>query len=367
MWNMKYSCPHCDQNSPRLWNLQTHIKRKHGGTGSPIPNMPNSRLQSPGKPMPRYPNNAFSTSNNDPLDLQWTRDMVEFLRSRKELIELLSYFSPGGLSLAQPMNVGFSDGRNILGYKGHVCKKCLSFEFRPIFDDVKGISLKSNHVCNPQKLSEALHVTEASATINKRRQELISCLTVMLNGVAKQAEVIDLTAVEVPASVFDIRSNNYEDYVDLDSVQSDTLGWAYHAAKGGKTTINRRDLQEFLFIFEATLGFFSLTIDGVKRYFFVYIENGLETSDIRCLKLLRVESPTTTEIGIKMSYFAITNEEWKDMFMDGQLTSFPPLRPDKFNFLSRDPTTFDVSKNEVEEIRERQEYADRKSLMQTNG
>jgi hypothetical protein len=349
---------------------------KHGGTGSPIPNMPNSRLQSPGKPasnnwlgnfpMPRYPNNTFSTSNNDPLGLQWSRDMVEFLRSRKELIELLSYFSLGGLSLAQPMNVGFSDGRNVLGYKGHVCNKCLSFEFRPIFDDVKGISLKSNHVCNPQKLSEALHVTEASATINKRRQELISCLTFMLNGVAKQAEVVDLTAVEVPASVFDIRSNNYEDYVDLDSVQSDTLDWAYHAAKEGKTTINRRDLQEFLVIFEATLGFFRLTIDGVKRYFFVYIENGLETSDIRCLKLLRVESPTTTEIGIKMSYSAIT-EEWKDMFMDGPLTSFPPLRPDKFNFLSRDPTTFDVSKNEVDEIRERQDYAYRKSLMQTNG
>jgi hypothetical protein len=159
MWSMKYSCPHCDQNSARLWNLQTHIKRKHGGTGSPIPNMPNSRLQSPGKPasnnwlgnfpMAKYPNNTFSTSNNDPLDLQWSRDMVEFLRSRKELIELLSYFSPGGLSLAQPMNLGFSDGRNILGYKGHVCKKCLYFEFRPIFDDVKGISLKSNHVCNP--------------------------------------------------------------------------------------------------------------------------------------------------------------------------------------------------------------------------
>jgi hypothetical protein len=166
--------------------------------------------------------------------------------------------------------------------------------------------------------------------------------------------VVDLTAVEVPASVVDIRSNNYEDYVDLDSVQSDTLDWAYHAAKEGKITINRRELQEFLVIFEATLGFFLLTIDGVKRYFFVYIENGLETSDIMCLKLLRVESPTTTEIGIKMSYSAITDEEWKEMFMDRPLATIPPSRPDKFNFL---PIMPELSENELDDIRERQENA----------
>ncbi|MGC1929072.1 MAG: hypothetical protein WA667_08865 [Candidatus Nitrosopolaris sp.] len=35
--------------------------------------------------------------------------------------------------------------------------------------------------------------------------------------------------------------------------------------------LTRRSHAEFLALFEATMGFFRLTIDGVKRYF-VYIE-----------------------------------------------------------------------------------------------
>lgn len=88
--------------------------------------------------------------------------------------------------------------------------------------------------------------------------------------------------------------------------------------------INKIDLAEFLDIFEATLGFFRLTIDGAKRYFYVYIAKGLEPWDIKYLKkFLWVESPTTTEIGI--TTYCASNEEWKDMFIDGPLTRIPAL------------------------------------------
>ncbi|MFY9799265.1 MAG: hypothetical protein WAJ93_26555 [Candidatus Nitrosopolaris sp.] len=30
-----YYCPYCDQHSTRRWNLQVHIKRKHGGSPGP--------------------------------------------------------------------------------------------------------------------------------------------------------------------------------------------------------------------------------------------------------------------------------------------------------------------------------------------
>ncbi|MFZ0512244.1 MAG: hypothetical protein WAM14_11610 [Candidatus Nitrosopolaris sp.] len=238
----------------------------------------------------------------------------------------------------------------------------MSFELKCIFDDVKSISLKYNHTCNPQRLYEALFVTDIPGTIHKRRQELIFWLTFVVNEIAKQQELVDLTAVEIPASVFDIRLDSYEEYVDLDSLQCVTLDWAYRAAKEGKTMINRIDLREFPDIFEATLGFFRLTIYGVKRYFFVYIAEGLEPADIKYLKkFLRVESPTTTtmEIGITMNYCA-SNKEWKDMFIDGPPTSIPVLRPDTFNFPLQNPTTFkalNISKKELDEIRERQEYA----------
>jgi hypothetical protein len=55
--------------------------------------------------------------------------------------------------------------------------------------------------------------------------------------------------------------------------------------------INKNDLAEFLAIFEATLGFFRLTINGVERYFFVYIAKGLEPGDIKYLKKFEVDTP----------------------------------------------------------------------------
>jgi len=328
-----------------------------------------------------YSRSASSNqSNNDIWNTVWNT-IDEFNRKAQKVLQFKTLLSQlhnyNGIPslmpvIPAPMNIpserrfiGFS-GEIILGYKGHACKKCLIWNIREIPNEETRI-LRSYHTCDPQRLLEAQSVTDIPGTIHKQQQELISSLLYVVNTIANQQGEVELIAVEVPAHTFNVRLNNHEENIDLDSLHSVTLGWAYRAAKKGKTTINRKDVQEFLGIFEATLGFFRLTIDGVKRYFFVYIENGLETSDIRCLKLLRVESPTTTEIGIKMSYSAITDEEWKDMFMDGPLTSFPPLRPDKFNFLSRDPTTFDVSKNELDDVRERQEYAYTKSLMQTNG
>jgi hypothetical protein len=134
---------------------------------------------------------------------------------------LLSYFAPVSLYAAPSINLG-SDWGNILGYKGHVCKKCFSFEYKPIFDDVKSTSLKSNHACNPQKLYEALFVTDTSATMSKR----VLCLTYIVNVlIAKNQEQADLTAVEVPARVFDNRLDSYEEYVDVHSLPSGTPKW----------------------------------------------------------------------------------------------------------------------------------------------
>jgi hypothetical protein len=48
--------------------------------------------------------------------------------------------------------------------------------------------------------------------------------------------------------------------IDLDTLPSGTPDWAHGAIKEGKTVINMTDLAEFLNIFEATLGFFRLTI-----------------------------------------------------------------------------------------------------------
>jgi hypothetical protein len=373
MWNMKlpYSCPYCDQKSTRRGNLKTHIKRRHGGAGRPIPKIPNVPSQSPannwlGDFTPRYSNNLFSSSRDDQLDLQ--RNIIEFSRIVSPYLAPSLYGAPMNVGLRSsvphflapggygaPMNVGFSDGRNILGYKGHVCKKCLSWWIEEIRDDEKRILSKSNHTCDPQKLHEAQSVTDTTETIYKRRQELISYLPIFcVINIYNQQELLNLAAVEIPPSVFDNRSDSYEEYVDLDTLPSGTPDWAYGAVKEGKTIINRTDLAEFLNIFEATLGFFRLTMYGVKHYFFVYIAKGLEPSDIKYLKkFLDADMLITTSMSIAMNN-SVINREWKDMFIDGPLTCIPPLKPGKFNFLLN---MFEVSENELDDIRERQEYA----------
>jgi len=323
-------------------------------------------------PKSRYPNNTVSTSNDDPPDLQ--RHIIETLRKIKEIYELRSYFAPGGLNVGLPTNLCFSDWGTPLGFKGYVCKKCISFEIVPIFDDVKRTSVKSRHACNPQKLYEAQFVTDIPGTIHKRRQELISCLTLIVNYIAEQQELVDLTAVEIPASVFDSRLYSYEEYVDLDSLQSVTLDWAYAAAKEGKTMINKIDLTEFLDIFEATLGFFRLTIDGVKRYFFVYITKGLEPRDIKYLKkLFGVDTYMTTDTGITMNN--LDDRKIQDMVQFIGNERIPVLRLNRFSLLFPILPTFDpfflpipatfqasnIPKNELDEVRERQECAFNKS------
>ena len=60
-----YYCPFpsCNQQSTRRWNLDIHIKRKHGGIGQPIGKVPHAPLQSPGKLVSNnWHTNVYDTS-----------------------------------------------------------------------------------------------------------------------------------------------------------------------------------------------------------------------------------------------------------------------------------------------------------------
>ena len=48
-------------------------------------------------------------------------------------------------------------------------------------------------------------VTDIPGTVCELRQELILYLTYIVNDITKNQELADLTAVEVPASIFDTR------------------------------------------------------------------------------------------------------------------------------------------------------------------
>jgi hypothetical protein len=140
------------------------VQRKHGGIGRPIPKMPNAPLQSSGKSVStnwhsdiydesRSPNSISSNINESSTDLQ--RSVLESLRNFTEMRRFVSQISiQNPLGFMNPIpTMNFASYGTTLGFKGHPCEKCLSFEIMPIFDDVKMTSLKLNHICSTQSPS----------------------------------------------------------------------------------------------------------------------------------------------------------------------------------------------------------------------
>jgi hypothetical protein len=281
-----YGCPHCNQTSTRRWNLKTHINRMHTGTGRAIPKIASDPLRTDGIEY-KTRNNNFSITNRNPKADDPGDFLEQTLQSLRKLKEFKDLYSELSGQKVPSLNMGFmvsdlaskttSSYGTTLGFKGYGCDKCLTFGFEQIFDHPKRTSLKVNHICNTQRLSEAQFVRDKATTVKQRRQELILHLTMIVDHIFQQ-EPIELAAVEIPYYVFE--KPNSEEYVDLDTLSSGTaFDWAYDVATGYKTKIDKIVLSQFLAIFNATLGFFRLKIDGTKRYFFTYIAKGLQPQE----------------------------------------------------------------------------------------
>jgi hypothetical protein len=277
-------------------------------------------------------NDNFSITNHNPkadAPGDFLDQTLQSLRKVKEFKDLCSELSG---QKVPSLNMGFmvsdlaskttSSYGTTLGFKGYGCDKCLTFGFEQIFDHPKRTSLKINHTCNTQRLSESQFVRDKETTVKQRRQELILHLTMIVDHIFQQ-EPIELVAVEIPYYVFEKPIS--EEYVDLDSLSSGTaIDWAYDVATKYKTKIDKIVLSQFLAIFNATLGFFRLKIDGTKQYFFTYIAKGLQPWDIEYLKNLDKAADANRD----------SNAASNDMvqFVDAPVTNgpIPMLRLDIF-------------------------------------
>ncbi|HET7148633.1 MAG TPA: hypothetical protein VFI73_09070 [Candidatus Nitrosopolaris sp.] len=341
-----YCSPHCNQTSTRRWNLKTHINRRHAGAGRPIPKIATDPMWT-GEVGYQTRNNNFSITNHNPKAHDpgdFLEQILQQLRKVKEFKDLYSELSG---QKAPGLNMGFmvSDLASktattygtTLGYKGYGCDKCLTFGFEQIFDHPR-TSLKVNHICNTQRLSEAQFVRDKATILKQRRQELVLQLTMIVDYIFQQ-EPIELSAVEIPYYVFE--KPNSEEYVDLDSLSSSTaIDWAYDVARGYKIKIDNIVLSRFLAIFNATLGFFRLKIDGTNRYFFTYIAKGLQPWDIEYLKNLDKSADANHD----------SNIAWNDMvqFVDTPCTNgpIPMLRLDKFRATISNRTGSNISNHD---------------------
>ena len=131
----KWHCPHCSQTSSRLWNLKTHIGRKHQGIGQPVREdgtrsitMSNAAMQFIPDMMMSLPNNnnnyelnhkvhpnSFSRSSSlrkeedtpkkrDAVDewLEFWRPMAQKMKEIQEIMNTINEFFSYSSSLRQP-------------------------------------------------------------------------------------------------------------------------------------------------------------------------------------------------------------------------------------------------------------------------
>jgi len=113
-----YYCPHCNQ-STRQWNMEVHMKRKHGVIGRPIPKMPNA------------PSAVISLTGilkymtNLGLQTIFHRRFTDFILviSQKSAgWSQRSLFKTHLVSWTQYLQWTFGSYRTPLGFKAHICE-----------------------------------------------------------------------------------------------------------------------------------------------------------------------------------------------------------------------------------------------------
>jgi hypothetical protein len=180
-----------------------------------------------------------------------------------------------------------------LGYKGFFCEKCGYFQFLAVPSNIKEMYFDVSHSCDsisikPQRTS--LNNGLNGDYLIKRRQELTLYLSYIVNSTTCYYPRFNLVAVEITDVALENGPLKHVEYVRLDPIHNNQM-WLYNATQSGNIFINSAQLAELLHNFLATFGILGLEINGIYRYFFMYISNGLKPSEIAILNT--IPRPTT--------------------------------------------------------------------------
>ncbi len=206
MKTKKWNCPNCEMSSKRRGNVKRHIKRRHRTMGEPVSydtmqyykDMTPQNFRFPlayshhtslSSPTPKEkPHKNFSDFLEEQI-LQPLRKVVEY----KNLVSQLSTMQQqtgimpgdGGIYPSMPsmtfdteeFNNNLSkeesslDNENdsgTVGYRGHVCGKCLVISIDTIFrhKDRESRQIETTHACNSKRLDDAQLEPNKDKTIN---------------------------------------------------------------------------------------------------------------------------------------------------------------------------------------------------------
>jgi hypothetical protein len=264
-------------SSSRHWNVKRHIKRRHRTMGEPVSYdtmqyykditpqnfrfpLAYSHHTSLSFPTPKEkPHKSFSDFLEDQI-LQPLRKVVEYknLLGQLSTIQQQQGMILGGDRIQYPsmpfmtldteeFNNNLSEEESSLdngndsqtvGYRGHICEKCLVINIDTIFrhKDRESRQIETTHACNSKTLDDAQLEPNKDKTINDLYEKLPDVMKKKVNSWTENNAY--LIAIEMPPNV------------DLNNCSEITPNnenhWAARAIKDKRTILNDEELSDFL-------------------------------------------------------------------------------------------------------------------------
>jgi len=273
----KWNCPNCEMSSTRRGNVKRHIRRRHKGMGGPVRYDTMQYYKDINPQNFLFPlayshhtslsiltqkeksHKNFSDLLEDQI-LQPLRKIVEY----KDLLSQLSTIQPqqqrimsGGLYPSMPsMTFDSNEDNNnpsehsifeeedddyyseIVGYRGHVCEKCLVIIIDTIFryNDRENGKIETTHTCDSKRLDDAELEPDKDKIISDLYEKLSEVMKKKVNSWTKNSAYVVAIEMSPNAAV-----NNC-----FDITPTDENHWAVRAIKNKQTILTDEEISDFL-------------------------------------------------------------------------------------------------------------------------
>ena len=304
-------------SSSRHWNVKRHIKRRHRTMSQPVSDYTMQYYKDINPQNLRFP---FAYFHHTPLSfltrkekphknfsdfldqiLQPLRKVVEY----KNLLSQLSTIQQQGMILGgdriqypsmpsmtldtkefnnnlskEELSVDNENDSETVGYRGHICEKCLINSIDTVFRHKiqESGQVVMTHTCNSERLADAQLELNKDKTINDLYEQLPIVMKKKVNSWTENSAY--LVAIEMPPNV---ALNNC-----VEITPNNENHWAARAIKDKQTILNDEELSDFLRkVRNTTCASFKVILpssqqqqqeSSTRRYLMIIIDNEIKLS-----------------------------------------------------------------------------------------
>ncbi len=168
-----------------------------------------------------------------------------------------------------------NDYSETIGYRGHVCKNCLTINIDTIFrhNDREHEQIKTKHRCNSKLLADAQLEPDKDKIITNQHKKLSEVMKRNVNTWTKNSAYV--ISIEIPPNA--AVNNSFE------ITPNDENHWAARAIKNKQTILNDEEIADFL----------CKARNATSAYFKVaspYLQQQQQESSTRCYLMMITDS-----------------------------------------------------------------------------